>query len=102
MWAGGVPVFVDIDPATYNIDTKDMRKKITHKSKVVVIQHSFGLPQNLDEILQIARENNLLVIEDCAHTLGAKYKGKAIGTFGNASIFSFGATKIIDALREEY
>ncbi len=97
IWAGGVPVFVDIDPKTYNMDVKDLRNKVTPKSKIIVVQHSFGLPANLDEILQIARENNLLVIEDCAHSLGAKYNGKFVGTFGDASIFSFGATKVIDA-----
>ncbi len=97
IWAGGTPVFVDIDSNTYNMSIEDLKSKITQKSKIILIQHSFGLPHNLDEILQIAHKNRLLVVEDCAHGLGAKYNGKPLGTLGDASIFSFGANKIIDA-----
>ncbi len=97
IWAGGVPVFVDIDPKTYNMDLKDLSKKITPRSKVILVQHTFGLPINMEEVLKIAKKNSLLVIEDCAHALGSKYKGKPVGTFGDASIFSFGVAKVIDA-----
>jgi len=94
---GATPIFVDINE-TLNLDSKDLKKKITEKSKAVIVQHTFGWPANLDEILKICRENNLILIEDCAHSLGAEYKGKKIGTFGEAAFFSFGRDKVISSV----
>jgi len=94
---GAKPVFVDIDE-TINLDPEDLEKKITSKSKIVMIQHTFGWPAKIDEILKIARENNLYLIEDCAHSLGVKYKGRYCGTFGDAAFFSFGRDKIISSV----
>ncbi len=94
---GAKPVFVDIDD-TINIDPDDLRKKITSHSKAIVVQHTFGWPSQLDEIKKIAKDNNLYLIEDCAHSLGAEYNGKKIGTFGDASFFSFGGDKIISSI----
>ncbi|MBU4299567.1 aminotransferase class V-fold PLP-dependent enzyme [Patescibacteria group bacterium] len=94
---GAKPIFIDIDE-TINMDPDDLKKKITLKSKVVMVQHNFGWPAKIDEILKIARENNLFLIEDCAHSLGAKFKGKLCGTFGDASFFSFGRDKIISSV----
>jgi dTDP-4-amino-4,6-dideoxygalactose transaminase len=91
------PVFVDIDN-TLNINPNDLVKKITSKSKVVIIQHTFGWPANMDEILKIARDNNLFVLEDCAHSLGAEYKGKLCGTLGDAAFFSFGRDKVVSSI----
>ncbi|GAI14382.1 unnamed protein product, partial [marine sediment metagenome] len=76
----------------------DLVKKITPKAKVVMIQHTFGWPAQIDEILKITREHDLYLIEDTAHALGAKYKGKFCGTFGNAAFFSFGRDKIISSV----
>jgi dTDP-4-amino-4,6-dideoxygalactose transaminase len=76
----------------------DLRKKITNKSKVLLIQHTFGLPADMDEVLKIAKEYRLIVIEDCAHALGAKYKGKKVGTFGLASFYSFSRDKVISSV----
>jgi len=92
------PVYVDIEKETLNLDPKDLEKKITHKSKVVLIQHTFGLPAKIEEILQICQRHNLILIEDCAHSLGATYKGQKIGTFSKAAFFSFGRDKIISSV----
>lgn len=94
---GAKPVFIDIDES-FNIQPEDLRKKITNKSKAIVVQHTFGVPAKMREIMTIAKENNLLVIEDVAHGLGSKYNGKFCGTFGDASFFSFGRDKIISSV----
>jgi len=91
------PVFVEIDN-TLNIDPFDLEKKITSKSKAVVLQHTFGWPAKIDEVKKICKENNLFLIEDVAHSLGSKYKGKLCGTLGDASFFSFGRDKIISSV----
>ena len=122
------PVFTDIDD-TLNMDTESLEKKITPKSKAVMIQHTFGWPAQIAEISKIcrrgdetkasslcttslegvrkskssfgfagARVNHLYLIEDCAHSLGAKYKDKFCGTFGDAAFFSFGRDKIISSV----
>jgi dTDP-4-amino-4,6-dideoxygalactose transaminase len=94
---GAKPVFVDVDE-TLNLDPEDLKKKITSKSKAVMIQHTFGWPAKIDEISEICQKYNLFLIEDCAHSLGAKYKGKFCGTFGDAAFFSFGRDKIISSV----
>lgn len=92
------PVYVDIEQDTLNIDPNDLRKKISPKSRVVVVQHTFGLPSKIDKILEICQEYNLILIEDCAHSLGATFGGRKIGTFGKAAFFSFGRDKIISSV----
>jgi dTDP-4-amino-4,6-dideoxygalactose transaminase len=91
------PVFVDVDE-TLNLDPEDLKRKITGKSKVVMVQHTFGWPAKIDEIEKIAKENQLYLIEDCAHSLGAKYHGRFCGTFGDAAFFSFGRDKVISSI----
>ncbi|KPJ56920.1 hypothetical protein AMJ49_03310 [Parcubacteria bacterium DG_74_2] len=91
------PVYVDINE-TLNLDAEDLSRRMTPKSKVVMIQHTFGWPAKIDEISEIAKKNNLYLIEDCAHSLGAKYKGKFCGTFGDAAFFSFGRDKIVSSV----
>ncbi len=97
LWTPAKPVFVDIDDS-YNIDPEDLLRKITAKSKVVIVQHTFGVPARMDEIMKICKEKNLFLIEDCAHSLGAKYKEKTVGTMGDASYFSFGRDKVISCV----
>ncbi len=92
------PIFVDCNEQTFNIDIEDLKRKISPRSKVVVVQHTFGLPANMDEVLKICDENNLILIEDCAHSLGATYKGKKVGTFGKAAFFSFSRDKVISSV----
>ena len=98
IWTGAKPVYVDVGD-DFNINLEDLKNKITEKTKVLIIQHTFGLSVEMDEILQIARENNLKVIEDCAHSFGAKYKENFLGTFGDIGMFSFGSDKIISCVR---
>lgn len=97
IWAGGKPVYVDIGN-DLNMSPADLVKKLTPKSRVLIIQHTFGLPADIDSLMAIARERKLAVIEDCAHSLGAKYGGKPVGTFGDISIFSFGRDKVISSV----
>lgn len=87
------PVFVDIDPKTCNLDVSQIEKNITKFTKAILPTHLYGLPCQMDEILAIAKKYNLLVIEDCVQACGAEYKGKKVGSLGEASYFSFGITK---------
>lgn len=97
LWTLGKPVFVDIDHAL-NMDPIDMEKKITPKTKAVIIQHTFGIPAQVDAILSVAKKHKLIVIEDCAHSLGARYKNNLVGSFGDASFFSFGRDKVVSSV----
>ena len=90
---GAKPIFVDIDPTTMNIDPKKLREKITTRTKAIIPVHIAGHPCEMDEIMAIAKEYNLFVLEDAAHAVYTQYKGKMIGTIGNATAFSFYATK---------
>ncbi len=98
LWCGARPVYVDIDENTLNMDVDDLARKITPRSRAIIVQHTFGNPAPLDEIMELARRHNLAVIEDCAHALGAEYHGRKLGTFGDAAFFSFGRDKIISAV----
>nr|MBA4405139.1 hypothetical protein [Nanoarchaeum sp.] len=89
------PIFVDIDRKTLNIDVRKIEKSITCKTKAIVAVHLFGSPCDMDDIVDIARRYNLALIEDCANTIAATYKGKLVGTFGDAACFSFGFSKDI-------
>ncbi|NJL96592.1 hypothetical protein HC864_02105 [Candidatus Gracilibacteria bacterium] len=97
LWVGAQPKYVDCDEDDFNISIKDLQKKINPNSKVLIIQHTFGQPAKLTKILNIAKKNNLIVIEDCAHSLGTKYKNKYTGSFGDAAIFSLGRDKVISS-----
>ena len=97
LWAGAKPVFVDIDESL-NIDYRLIERKITGKTKAIIVQHTFGVPANLDKITKIAQKHNILLIEDCAHSLGAKYEGKKLGSIGDAAFFSFGRDKVISSV----
>lgn len=92
---GARPVFVDVDPGTYNIDPKKIEGAITAKTKAILPVHFGGLPADLNAIKKIARRHNLMVIEDAAHAVGAIYKGMRIGSHGNLTCFSFYANKNI-------
>ena len=93
--AGYTPVYVDINPINYCMDPTIVEKLITKKTKVIIIQHTFGIPAQIEELIEIAKKYNLYIIEDCAVSLGSKYKNKLTGTFGDASIFSFELSKTI-------
>lgn len=93
--AGGTPVLADIDPITLNIDPFEISKKITSKTKAILPVHFAGRPCDMEAIMEIAKKNSLLVIEDCAHAIETKYKGKQVGTIGDFGCFSFYVTKNI-------
>lgn len=86
---GATPIFIDTIPQLYTIDFKQIESKITNKTKVIIPVHLYGLPAEMDEIMSIAEKYKLYVIEDCAQAHGAIYKGRKIGTIGNAASFSF-------------
>ena len=87
--AGLRPVFVDVDPYTFNLNPGLIESSLSAKSKAIVPTHLYGQTCDMDPILEIAKRHNLRVIEDCAHSLGAMYKGRKAGTFGDAAFFSF-------------
>ena len=94
---GARPAFVDIDPATYNLDPRQLKAKITAKTKAILVVHLYGLPADMDAILEIARGKNVRVIEDSAQAIGAKYKGRPAGSMGDLGCVSFYPTKNLGA-----
>lgn len=97
-WAGGKAVFVDIQKNDYNIDPTDLLKKISAKTKAVIVQHTFGIPADLNQIKKICQEKKIFLIEDCAHALGAGYNNQPLGSFGDAAIFSFNQDKVVSGV----
>ncbi len=91
--AGGIPVFADVRPDTFNIDPEDFRKKITKRTAAVVPVHLYGQPAEMDEVMEIAEENGISVIEDACQAHGAEWKGKKAGNLGDIAAFSFYPTK---------
>jgi perosamine synthetase len=90
---GGVPVFADVDPTTYNIDVKDMERKITSRTKALIPVHIHGVPADMDAINAIAKKHNLIVIEDACQAPGSTYKGRPCGSLGHMAAFSLNGTK---------
>jgi perosamine synthetase len=86
---GARPVYVDIDPRTYNLDPVDLERRISARSKVVIAQHSYGIPCNMDAIMSTARRHGLTVIEDTCHVWGSKYRGRDLGSIGEAAFYSY-------------
>jgi dTDP-4-amino-4,6-dideoxygalactose transaminase len=91
--AGLIPVFADVDPTTFTLDPRSFERAITDRTRAVVPTHLYGLSCEMDAVLGIARRYGLAVVEDCAHALGATYRGRPLGTLGDASIFSFQTLK---------
>jgi perosamine synthetase len=94
-YTGARPVYIDCRLEDYNIDLEDAERRITPRSRVLVLQHTFGVPVEMDAALAFARRHNLVLFEDCVHALGTRYDGKQAGTFGDAAIFSTEETKTI-------
>lgn len=95
--ANCVPVFVDIDPDTYNLDPSKIEEAITSRTKAIIPVHFAGQACNMDEIMRIATKHNLFVLEDAAHGHGGEYKGKKLGSIGHAGSFSFQSSKNLNA-----
>src|SRR5688572_13655014 len=94
---GAIPVFVDCDAATYNIDAAKIEERITSNTKAIIPVHLYGLPADMDAIMPIASKHGFKVIEDCAQAHGATYKGRKVGSFGDAATFSFYPSKNLGA-----
>lgn len=95
LYQGGIPVFSDVDPISYNIDPKCIEANITEKTKAIIPVDYTGLPAALDQIQDLAKKHNLIVIEDAAHGLGAQFKGKPVGALSDMTMFSFHPVKHI-------
>jgi len=93
--SGAKPVLVDVDPFTLTIDPKQIERHITRNTKAIIVVHQFGHAAHMNEIMEIAKKYNLYTIEDNAESIGAKYKGQLLGTFGDISTYSFFGNKII-------
>ena len=98
MATGATPVLVDVDPVYYTMDPESLRLAVTDKTKGVIAVHLYGQCADMDEIMQISRLHGLFVIEDCAQAAGAIYKGKRVGSIGDAGCFSFYPTKNLGAI----
>jgi len=94
LMVGAKPVFADIEEERYGLDPEDVRKKITSKTKAILPVHYGGCPCKIGELKAIAKENNLLLIEDAAESFGAKENGQLVGTFGDSAMFSLCQTKV--------
>ncbi len=97
-YTGARPILVDADLSTFNIDPQKIEAAITQQTKAIIPVHLYGQPCDMDLIMEIARDNGLKVIEDCAQAHGAEYKGKKVGTFGDVAAFSFYPGKNLGAL----
>lgn len=94
-YAGATPVYVDCLPGTYNMDLEQAERRVTSRTRVLLLQHTFGIPADIDAASALARRHNLELIEDCVHALGATYAGRPAGSFGRAAFFSTEETKTI-------
>ncbi len=94
---GATPVFIDIDPQTFNLDIKQLEVAITEKTKAILPVHLFGQPVDMTRLMAIARSHNLIVIEDCAQATGAEWDKQKVGSFGDIGCFSFFPTKNLGA-----
>lgn len=93
--AGATPVLVDCDGQTWNMDVTQVRAKITPKTRAIMVVHIYGLPVDMDPLLRLCHEHRLKLIEDSAESIGLSYKGRPCGSFGEISIFSFYANKLV-------
>lgn len=97
VYAGGIPVLVDSDPLTWNMDVNQIEQKITPRTKAILVVHIYGLPVDMDPIMALCKKHGLKLIEDAAEMHGQTYKGKMCGSFGDISTFSFYPNKHITA-----
>jgi len=99
-YVGATPVYVDVDPQTFNIDVTKIEAAITDRTRAILVVHLYGQPADMDPIADVARRHNLIVIEDAAQAHGAEYKGRRIGSIGDIGCFSFYPTKNLGAAGE--
>lgn len=87
--SGGTPVYVDIEATGYTLDPAALERAINERTRALIVQHTFGIPANMEPILEIGKKHNLIIIEDCCHTVSSQYSGTTVGTFGDAAFYSF-------------
>jgi len=95
---GAKPVFADVDPLTGNLDPANVEKKITKKTKAILVVHLYGVPADMDSFVKIVKKNNLFLIEDASHAHGSEFMGKKVGSFGNFGCFSLYPSKSLGSL----
>jgi perosamine synthetase len=96
-YTGACPVYVDCSLDTFNMNLEQAEKRITPRTRAILLQHTFGIPNNMDAAVDLAKRHNLILLEDCVHALGATYQGRPVGSFGKAGFFSTEETKIISS-----
>lgn len=97
LWCGAVPVFCESEPEHLGLDPADVERKITQRTKAMIIVHLWGVPSLMDDLMPIARRHNLKVFEDASHAHGATWRGQPVGTFGHAAVFSLQTNKLAPA-----
>ena len=95
LYLGARPVFVDSRPDTWQVDPEDVRKKITPRTRALIVVHLYGHPCDMDPLMHIVREHGVLLLEDCAEAIGARYKGRPVGSFGHMAAYSFFGNKTV-------
>jgi dTDP-4-amino-4,6-dideoxygalactose transaminase len=98
LWADLDPLYIDCNTDDFNLSAESLKSRINTRTRAVVVQHTFGLPANMDEIRAVCSEMNLILIEDCAHSLGAEFNGTKVGAQSKAAFFSFSRDKIISSV----
>jgi len=88
LYRGAIPVYVDIEDTSFTMDVCDIERKITNRTKAIIVQHTYGIPAEMDAIMSLAAKARIAVIEDCAHALGSTYKDRIVGSIGDAAFFS--------------
>ncbi len=97
LWCGAVPIFCESEPEQLGLDPDDVAQPITGRTRAMVVVHLCGMPSRMEELLSIARRHNLKVLEDASHAHGARYRGRMVGTFGDAAVFSLQTNKLAPA-----
>ncbi len=97
-WAGATPVFADVHPDSFNLNPMQIEKRITRRTRAILVVHIYGRPADMSPILDLAKQYGLMVIEDCAQAMGAEYKGRRVGALGDVGCFSFFPTKNLGGL----
>jgi len=92
---GAVPVFAETEPDCLGLDPEDVERRLTDRTRAIVVVHLFGMPSKMDELLDVARRHDLRVLEDASHAHGAMYRGRPIGTLGDAAVFSMQGNKLV-------
>lgn len=98
IWAGGKVVYVDVDALTGNIDIDDLNKKISTNTKVIMFQHTYGCSGGIEEVAKICKDKKIALVEDCTNTIFGKHEDRLIGSYGDASVFSFGRDKAVSGV----